>query len=181
MTLAEFIAQHGQPRTLPRGSFLFHQGDAQPPCVHLRRGLLKATYLTADGKEAIKSFFLAPTLVGSLRAEFEGIPAPYSVEALEDCDVVALPLERLRTTAQSDLSLANELVALLIQLAIKKERREHDFLLLSPEDHYRQLQQDIPDLLGRVTQNDLARYLGITPVALSRIRGRMARRKHPTG
>ncbi|WP_221029807.1 Crp/Fnr family transcriptional regulator [Actomonas aquatica] len=175
MTLQALIAEHGTARSLKRGEMLFRQGDASPPCCHLHRGLLKATYLSAVGKEAIKSFFLAPTLVGSLRAAFEDAPAPYSVEALEACDLVELPLSKLRQQAQTDIELANDLIGLLVQLAIKKERREHDFLMLSAVENYRHLQREIPDLLGRVTQNDIARYLGITPVALSRIRGRLAR------
>jgi DNA-binding Xre family transcriptional regulator len=34
------------------------------------------------------------------------------------------------------------------------------------------LLEDAPDGLRRIKQKDIARYLGITPVALSRIRGK---------
>lgn len=57
-------------------------------------------------------------------------------------------------------------------------------LALSPEENYRQLLAESPDLAQRLTQNDIARYLGITPVALSRIRGRRRRAEGaaaPTG
>ena len=54
---------------------------------------------------------------------------------------------------------------------MKKERREYEFLCLSAEERYRLLIKRSPDLVRQVTQNEIARYLGITPVALSRIRG----------
>jgi CRP-like cAMP-binding protein len=46
-------------------------------------------------------------------------------------------------------------------------------LSMSAEDAYREFLKDHPGIAERVTQADIARYLGITPVALSRIRGRM--------
>ena len=62
----------------------------------------------------------------------------------------------------------------LLELAMKKERREYEFLCLSAEDRYRLIREREPTMLGRVTQNDIARYLGITPVALSRIKSRLS-------
>ena len=57
---------------------------------------------------------------------------------------------------------------------MKKERREREFLTESAEERYRMLLERSPALFDKVTQKDIARYLGITPVALSRIRKRSA-------
>jgi CRP-like cAMP-binding protein len=180
MRLEQFVSEHGQPRRLDPGEHLFRQGDNVQEGAYLQSGLLKAYYLDANGREAIKSFFIPVGLVGSLRSSFEAAPAPYGVVAMEPTRLAVLPLLKLRETAQQDLELANELIELLIALSIKKERREHDFLQLSAEAQYRQLQVEVPDLLKRVSQSEIARYLGITPVALSRIRGRIARRSADT-
>lgn len=175
MRFETFLRRHGRPRSLEQGAHLFRQGDTVPPCYLLRVGLLKAYYLTRDGKEFIKSFFCEGAILGSLRAGEEDIPCPFSVVALEPCQLVGVPLALLRESLRNDLELANEVIDALIELALRKERREHDFLVLSPEDNYRRLRADSPELLQRLTQNDIARYLGITPVALSRIRARMHR------
>jgi hypothetical protein len=58
-------------------------------------------------------------------------------------------------------------------VAVKKEIREGEFLLDSAETRYRRLLSDAPTLVGRVQQYHLASYLGITDVALSRIRNRI--------
>jgi len=63
-------------------------------------------------------------------------------------------------------------ISSLIELAIKKERREYEFLCLSAPQRFALLKQRSPELVSRLTQNDIARYLGITPVALSRIKQR---------
>ena len=62
----------------------------------------------------------------------------------------------------------------LISLAIKKERREYEFLCLSAPERFALLKQRDPELVAKLTQNDIARYLGITPVALSRIKQRQS-------
>ena len=60
----------------------------------------------------------------------------------------------------------------LLQFAMKKEKREFEFLCQSAEERFRMLAKNSPSLVEKVTQNDLARYLGITPVGLSRIKKR---------
>lgn len=47
------------------------------------------------------------------------------------------------------------------------------FLFLSPEEHYRKLTSQLPDIVNRVPDKYIASMLGITPVSLSRIRKRM--------
>jgi len=78
-------------------------------------------------------------------------------------------------TAEEDTMMANTFMKLLFNFSMKKERREYEFLCLSAEERYQLIREQTPDLLDRVTQNDIARYLGITPVALSRIRARTSR------
>ena len=49
-------------------------------------------------------------------------------------------------------------------------------LLLSPEERYRSLlASGKTKILERIPQHLVANYLGVTPVSLSRIRGRVAR------
>lgn len=61
----------------------------------------------------------------------------------------------------------------LLALAMKKEQREYEFLCLSAAERYLLFCQREAELVPRLSQLDIARYLGITPVALSRIRRRL--------
>jgi CRP-like cAMP-binding protein len=56
---------------------------------------------------------------------------------------------------------------------MQRERRWRNMLSLSTEKAYKAFLEEHPDVASRITQADTARYLGITPVALSRIRGNM--------
>lgn len=54
-----------------------------------------------------------------------------------------------------------------------KERKEAFLLLHSPEERYRELCHTFPHWPARLTQVQLANYIGISPVTLSRIRRRI--------
>jgi len=53
--------------------------------------------------------------------------------------------------------------------AERKEARERELLTLRPEDRYRCFVANSPSLEARITQKELAAYLGVTPVGLNRI------------
>jgi hypothetical protein len=58
---------------------------------------------------------------------------------------------------------------------VAKEQREYEFLQLSAEERYRQFCAERPEHLAQIPQHQVASYIGITPVALSRIRARVTR------
>ena len=60
---------------------------------------------------------------------------------------------------------------------IKKEEREIQLVLNNAEERYEQFLIDHPTLESRIPQYHIASYLGITPVALSRIKRQRIERK----
>ena len=62
---------------------------------------------------------------------------------------------------------------------LAKEKRERELLTMTPEERYRQFVHDYPHLLDDLTQKDVARHLGITPVGLSRIASRVRANAQP--
>ena len=56
--------------------------------------------------------------------------------------------------------------------------QEHltNFITQSPEERYKELLTNKPELLQRVPQHQIASYLGVTPESLSRIRKRLTKK-----
>ena len=149
------------------------QGDFDQCVYLLESGLLKAYYTTEQGKEAVKSFIQPGEVIGSLSAAFSGEGCSFSLVCLETGFLIKIPFQVIDEYGQKDHEIARAMVSLLLRLAMKKEKREYEFLCLSAEERYRLMKQTSPNLLNKVTQNDTARYLGITPVAMSRIKSRV--------
>ncbi len=172
MNLNEYIRHHGKPRNYDKGDALFSQGEVCKKLYFIEKGLTKVFYLTSDGREFIKSFIMEDAFIASLRSLTLGETSSFTIICLEPSSVIELDFQKLISFAATDLDMSNSLNEALLQLVLKKEKREYEFLCLSAQERYQLLADSSPHLVSRVNQADIARYLGITPVALSRIRHR---------
>jgi len=156
-----------------KGQDVFSQGEVSPDVFILTQGLVKLHYVTLEGKEWIKSFIMDKGLFGSRASQSLAQPSTFSATCLEDCVVYKLSYKAFETLCAEDPKLAAMAFQFFQWLGLKKELREHQLLCLSAEERYRNFLDDNQVLVGRITQTDMARYLGITPIALSRIKGRL--------
>lgn len=162
-----------QLRTLDQGEYLIRQGDNAPNLYMIRTGLAKMFYITSDGKEFVKSFLPEGSFAGSLIAQLENRGSTFSIVCLEPVVAEIMPFKAIQRLFGSDPAALNFGFKFFQALALKKEKREYGFLCLSPKEQYRSFIDENTDLVNRIMQADIARYLGITPVALSRIRRRI--------
>ncbi|HSX51528.1 MAG TPA: Crp/Fnr family transcriptional regulator [Cellvibrio sp.] len=163
----------GVVRFFPKGSFLFRQGDKVGNLFFIQTGLVKAYYETIDGKEFIKSFVGEGEFIASMQAVVADSTCSFSVLSLEASQVLEVPQQALLDLVSCDAEVAWSVNKMLLALSMKKERREYELLCMSPEARYLAFYEREFELIERLSQNDIARYLGITPVALSRIRKRL--------
>lgn len=170
-------ALHGNVREeiLEAGDNVLRQGDHAPNLFFLASGLVKLTYLTANGNEFTKSFIDEGNFMGSLVSLLEGGASPFSIICLERSRVESLPYTLLKSLIDEDVAMLRFICFLYQNLALKKEIREFDFLCLTPAQRYEKFLKNTPSTASRITQAEIARYLGITPVALSRIKTRLGR------
>ncbi|USD42731.1 Crp/Fnr family transcriptional regulator [Vibrio sp. SCSIO 43135] len=173
MEFSEYVKKYGKRVCTKQGEYIFHQGESSPHLYSIQRGILKAVYVTEDGKELIKSFLQEGDVIGSMTAAYAQKKTTFGLVALSDTELLQIDFQDLYQTTQQDEQLAQQMIQLLLSFAMKKEQRERDLLCLSAEQRFTQLVDTAPELLERVTQNDIARYLGITPVGLSRIKHRV--------
>lgn len=172
----ERLLNRVRARTMAAGEAAFHEDETCPRLFIVRHGLFKQFYTKRDGTEWIKSFaregeaFACPMALAGQRTTFASAALePSVVEVIEWPDVESL--------GDTDLQWQRAIRLAFQRLAELKVRRERDLLMLSAEQLYRQLVESSPDLLERVTQKDLASYLGVTAVGLNRIAKRVVREK----
>lgn len=157
-----------------KGDHLFNQGDVCRDVFCMRSGLVKFYFNTLEGKEWIKSFIVDKGVLGTRSSQLLEIASPFSALCLEDTEVIRFPYEIFEEVCFEDLELARAIFQFTQWLGVKKELREYQLLCLSAEEGYQAFIDANPTLLDRLTQIDIARYLGITPIALSRIKKRLA-------
>lgn len=168
-----FIQSISQPLQVKKGEFLFMQGDLNDSLFFIRQGLIKAFYQTHEGDEWVKSFLAEGDIIGSLQAIAGQGSASFSLLCVEDCDLLQISGAHLIKNLAQQPQFYQPINQLLLQLAMKKERREYELLCLSAEERYQLFCERDAHLLSRLSQQEIAKYIGITPVALSRIRKRL--------
>ena len=101
----------------------------------------------------------------------------YSIEALEDSVILEIRFEDYLDLVRNSNSW-NELIKnYMTRLYIEKEERERSFLLDDATTRYLDFVRKNPDFEERIPQFNIASYLGITPVSLSRIRSKLKKNK----
>ncbi len=173
MSLQDIVAEFGVAVTADAGDHLFRQGEADRHFYIVQEGLLKAYYLSEDGKESIKSFLTPGDVIGSLSAVRGDGGCSFSLICLQPCTLSKVPFDTVFQAVQHDAQIGVVVTEFLMMFAMKKERREYELLCLSAEERYRRLYASRPELLNMIQQSDIALYLGVTPVGLSRIKKRV--------
>ena len=158
------------PKSFAKSDYLIRAGESDTGLYLIQKGLVRFVYLTEDGKEFNKSFAAEGEFVGCLLSMLTTHNCRFSIQALEACDTIFLSnLDRKRLFQRfPEWERLGRILA--EQLALKKEAREAEFLLDSAEIRYQRFMTEHPDWIKRLPQYQIASYLGITDVALSRIR-----------
>jgi len=134
-------------------------------------------YYTRDGEERTTYFYFEGHLVSSYISCITGAPSDLTIEALSDCSLLVFRYGFLQKLYDASHTWERFGRLLAEYLAIGLEDRMAGLLMLSPEERYLQLlQSNKQKILERIPQHYIANYLGITPVSMSRIRNRLARK-----
>ena len=167
----ELIFPHCRVIRFEVGEYL-HEADSYSNDVfYIHSGLARVFSIhTEAGKEFNKSFISENQFVTALQSPVNAVPSLYHIQALEPLVALVIAKDQLEKLYYQSIYWANVGRLNMEALAVRKEKREAQFLLDSAESRYQQFELDMPHLVDRVPLYHIASYLGITDVALSRIR-----------
>jgi CRP-like cAMP-binding protein len=168
----EIIMPYFEKKKFKKKSILLEIGKVSNEVFYLINGCIRL-YCEKDGEELSTYFFTENMFAGSYDSFLSRRPSKVAIETLEESEVLVLTHE-----AQEKLYEIFPKMNEFIRKAIEQRFvLLHDlfisYLLNSPEERYLTLIKDRPELLQRIPQHQIASFLGITPVSLSRIRNRV--------
>ena len=133
-------------------------------------GVVRCYITTETGKEYNKSFYLPTTFVASLTALLKNKPSQFVFETLSDCKIYEIDYKKLMMLCQKHRAINNLYARVLETVYVKYEKRLVELMSLEAKDRYIALREQIPNVDTIIPQYQIASYLGITAVQLSRIR-----------
>lgn len=156
-----------------KGDYLFRQGDAANRLYFLHSGLVRYVSVSDEGKEFTQTFAKSPRIIGSTKAMVTGSTVLFGIQALEDCMVSSYPWQAFYAQMRHDIGFLECYAKFLERIFMTKEERENAFVKHSAERRYLDFCMTYPELKNTIPQQQIASYIGITPVALSRIRQKL--------
>lgn len=136
----------------------------------LSSGIMRAYMIAEDGKQHNKKLFSGLSCVGPLTALIKNSPAELIYETITDCKAYEINFIEFRKLCRQHFELGRLYVKILEFIFIEYERRNLDLMSLNATERYLKLQRQIPDIDNLIPQFQIASYLGVTTVQLSRIR-----------
>ena len=156
-----------------KGDYLFQQGDVASNFYFLSTGLVRYVSVSDEGKEFTQSFVKGSSVIGSTKSMVTKSKASFGIQALEESIVLSYPWAAFYEQMREDKNFLEFYVKLLERIFISKEERESAFMKHSAERRYLDFCVAFPELKDTIQQQQIASYIGITPVALSRIRQKL--------
>lgn len=166
----ESLLSIAKPLELPTRHILVNQGEVADSIYFLIEGLCHACYLTEQGKQFSKEFYWDQDWIIGFESLIKDQPSPYLLETLTPVNLLCLPLQALHSWRKQSHPLY---IKLLENQLMFKENKERFMLLYSPQERYELFCQHYPELHNRLNDYQIAAYLGITHISLSRIKSRI--------
>ena len=158
-----------------KNSVIDQQGSVSKAVYYLNKGILSMEYQHGS-KVFVRDFIFrdSPALV--YPSFYLEEPSRYSIKAVTDCDVWELTKENFEIGKKKIPNL--EIIAFKITNLFHQniEKRFESMITKSAEDRYLELVENHPKIIQSISLKMIASYLGITDVALSRIRSRLSKR-----
>lgn len=157
-------------RKYKKGDFFLMEGEKSIHMGLVKKGLFRSYYIDKTGNEITKYFYQEGSAMFSYVAYLTGKNSMYYIQALEDSDVLTAKISDFEKAIDGNYQLLLFYKKIVDKALVMKEEHACSFKLYNSTERYQLFQAEYPGLEKRIKQHQLASYLGITPVTLSRIR-----------
>ncbi len=157
-------------RKIKKKDFLLKEGDICEFEGFIVNGCFKVSHTDRNASEQILYFGIENWWISDIDSFINGIPSKLNIQALEDSEILLISKENKERLYQ-EMPEIERLMRLKFQMSIiALQRRIIDNLSKSSEERYIEFLKDYSKTAHRLTNIQIAAYLGVTPEFISRIR-----------
>jgi CRP-like cAMP-binding protein len=157
-------------KSLKKGDFIVKADEVAKNFYFLSSGLVKLYFDNGD-KNFIMTFFRENSFFTELNSFNSEQPSKYILLALEPTELFYISKSDISLLCKKHHSIETLFRKLNEVASARMMERISEFLEYDAKKRYSNFLQHNSDLLQRISLGDLADYIGITQVSLSRIRG----------
>ncbi len=162
-----------------KGEIIIPKNSIVKNLFFIRKGLVRSYLNHEKGHEITFQFYAETQIFTNAHAILLNEPSRFDYQALEKTKLYSIEYEPLMQIASQNQDFLELNRTFLGKRIIKQAfQRIESFVFLSPEERYQAFLKEYPNIINRVPDMYIANVLGITPVSLSRIKGRIAFKKN---
>jgi len=157
-------------KKVKKKQFLLREGEICQFEAFILKGCIRTYYVDKGGTETILNFAVEGWWVSDLSSFSEQTPSTQNIETLEDCELLVINYENKKILF--DVIPAFEKVfRILVQRSLGvMQQRFYATLTQTAEERYLAFIEKYPQVVQRVPQHQIARYIGVSPEFLSKVR-----------
>lgn len=152
---------------------LVNHGEVPQKLYLLNKGVSRVVFISESGKELTKNLFTPIDFFASFTALLEQIPSDLIYETLTPCDIFEIDHKAFANLCNTNVEVLKFYTRFLESLFKVGEINHLEVASLDAKQRYLKLRKLIPEIDNLIPQYQIASYLNITPVQLSRIRGKL--------
>lgn len=158
-----------EERTLKKGEKFLQEGEMASSVGFVVSGYCRQYYVNKEGSEFNHGFNFENELMAGYPSLLERKPCRYTIEAMEDCELLVMPYEDFDEFYGRHPCWERLGRKVAERNYLLKMRRESAFLIMDATERYLDVLETQPEVINRVPQYHLASFLGVTASALNRI------------
>jgi CRP-like cAMP-binding protein len=156
--------------TIKKGEPITAVGKINNLEYFLIEGICKSFLYNEDGEDVTISFFMSSSVISPRTTRNREGKSIINIRALTDVEIATIDADEFEKLMIEDLEIRDFGNAVLRNELMVKVQKEIGLASLKAKDRLKLLREIFPNIENLVPHSDIASYLGITTISLSRLR-----------
>ena len=169
----DLCREEGIRKRFKKGDSFLLQGDVCKYLGYIESGSFKYVAFTREGDERIVGLETEGGFVANWPYCLEKLPSKLEITANSDSDISCLPVSKIIKRMEEDSSFEKLVNEATKEMFYTIYDRMIDLYTKTPKERYDELLRKCPKIFEIFDLKDIASFLNITPIYLSRIRKKL--------
>jgi len=166
----EHFKPHLAPTSYKANTVVCNIGDEAKYLYFIKSGVVRTSTISDNGKVFTRALYSENEFFGPLSSMIKGEKSSFIYEALTDCELVRSEHMEVQKLYKEHPKLMRFELKVLANVYIKMEKTIINLGTKNAKERYQKLLVRFKGIENLIPQYQIASYLGITPIQLSRIR-----------
>ena len=165
-----------ETKTLKAKTLLLNSGEISKHTYFVNSGILRSFNINDNIVEHVLHFACQGWWIGDMYSYISQKPGNLFIEVLEDAEVVSIAKEDHQELYNEIPKLERFFRILAENSLVSHQERLMDNLSLTAEERFEKFCNKYPTLIQKISQKQIASYIGVTPEFFSKMKARLLKK-----